>query len=32
VIVGGRFVVRDGTHLGMDVAAELRESISTVEA
>jgi formiminoglutamate deiminase len=32
VIVGGRFVVRDGAHLGMDVAAELRGSISRVEA
>jgi cytosine/adenosine deaminase-related metal-dependent hydrolase len=32
VIVGGRFVVRDGVHLGMDVAAELRGSISRVEA
>jgi formiminoglutamate deiminase len=28
VIVGGRFVVRDGAHLGLDVAAELDEAIS----
>jgi hypothetical protein len=28
VIVGGRFVVREGAHIGMDVAAELSESIS----
>ncbi|HEY6637798.1 MAG TPA: formimidoylglutamate deiminase [Solirubrobacterales bacterium] len=27
VIVGGRFVVRDGVHLDIDVAAELSESI-----
>ena len=28
VIVGGRFVVRDGVHLGLDVAAELVEAIT----
>jgi len=27
VIVGGRFVVRDGTHLGLDVPAELENAI-----
>ena len=32
VIVGGRFVVRDGAHLGMDVAAELSEAISRLAA
>ena len=32
VIVGGRFVVRDGAHLGMDVAAELSEAISRLPA
>ena len=28
VIVGGEFVVRDGAHLGLDVAAELGEAIA----
>ena len=28
VIVGGRFVVRNGAHLGLDVAAELDQAIS----
>jgi formiminoglutamate deiminase len=28
VIVGGEFVVRDGKHVGMDVAGELRSSIA----
>jgi formiminoglutamate deiminase len=28
VMVGGRFVVRDGAHLGIDVAAELSEALS----
>jgi formiminoglutamate deiminase len=32
VVVGGRFVVRDGTHLGIDVAAELSEAISGLPA
>jgi formiminoglutamate deiminase len=32
VIVGGRFVVRDGVHQVLGVAAELRESISGLEA
>jgi formiminoglutamate deiminase len=32
VLVGGRFVVREGAHLGLDVAAELRESISRLES
>jgi cytosine/adenosine deaminase-related metal-dependent hydrolase len=32
VIVGGRFVVRDGAHLGMDVPAELSEAISRLSA
>jgi formiminoglutamate deiminase len=32
VLVGGRFVVREGAHLGMEVAAELRDSISRVES
>jgi formiminoglutamate deiminase len=32
VIVGGRFVVRDGAHLDLDVAAELGESISRLRA
>jgi formiminoglutamate deiminase len=32
VLVGGRFVVRDGAHLGMDVAADLRDSISMLES
>ena len=31
VIVGGEFVVRDGKHVRMDVAAELRESIATLD-
>jgi formiminoglutamate deiminase len=31
VIVGGEFVVRDGAHARMDVARELRESISALE-
>jgi cytosine/adenosine deaminase-related metal-dependent hydrolase len=30
VIAGGRPVVSDGRHLGVDVAAELRESIGAV--
>ena len=30
VIVGGRELVRDGIHLGIDVAAELRSSIAAV--
>ena len=32
VIVGGRFIVRDGAHLGLDVAGELREAIAGVPA
>src|SRR5215216_5206508 len=28
VMVGGHFVVREGTHLGIDVAAELAEAIA----
>ena len=32
VIVGGRFVVRDGRHLALDVAAELREAIAMLPA
>lgn len=32
VIVGGRFVVRDGVHLGLDVATELSEAISKLPA
>ncbi len=32
VIVGGRFVVRDGAHVGLDVATELREAISGLSA
>ena len=32
VMVGGRFVVRDGAHLGLDVAAELNEAISGLQA
>jgi formiminoglutamate deiminase len=28
VVVGGEFVVRDGAHLGLDVAAELSEAIA----
>jgi len=32
VIVGGRFVVRDGAHLGIDVASELSEAISRLPA
>jgi formiminoglutamate deiminase len=32
VIVGGRFVVRDGAHLGFDVPAELSEAISKLPA
>jgi formiminoglutamate deiminase len=31
VIVGGEFVVRDGRHLRMDVAGELRRSIADLE-
>jgi formiminoglutamate deiminase len=31
VMVGGRFVVRDGAHLGLDVAAELSEAISGLQ-
>jgi formiminoglutamate deiminase len=30
VIVGGEFVVRDGAHVRLDVASELRESISAL--
>ena len=30
VVCGGREIVRDGRHLGLDVAAELRESIAAV--
>jgi formiminoglutamate deiminase len=30
VIVGGEFVVRDGAHVTLDVAAELRESIAAL--
>jgi formiminoglutamate deiminase len=30
VIVGGEFVVRDGAHVTLDVASELRESISAL--
>ena len=30
VVCGGREIVRDGAHLGLDVAAELRESIAAV--
>ena len=30
VIVGGRFVVRDGVHLALDVAAELRAAIAVL--
>jgi formiminoglutamate deiminase len=32
VIVGGRFIVRDGAHLELDVAAELSESIARLPA
>jgi cytosine/adenosine deaminase-related metal-dependent hydrolase len=32
VIVGGRFVVRDGAHLSLDVAAELEEAIGGLPA
>jgi formiminoglutamate deiminase len=32
VIVGGRFVVRDGAHLNLDVAAELHGAIARVPA
>jgi formiminoglutamate deiminase len=32
VIVGGRFVVRDGVHLGLDVAAELAKAIGGLPA
>jgi len=32
VMVGGRFVVRDGAHLELDVAAELSEAISGLQA
>jgi formiminoglutamate deiminase len=32
VIVGGRFVVRDGTHLDLDVPAELGEAIARLPA
>jgi formiminoglutamate deiminase len=32
VVVGGEFVVRDGRHARLDVAAELRESIAAVGA
>ena len=31
VMVGGRFVMRDGAHLGLDVAAELNEAISGLQ-
>ena len=30
VIVGGRFIVRDGAHLGLDVAAELNDAIAAL--
>ena len=30
VVCGGREIVRDGAHLGLDVAAELQESIASV--
>jgi formiminoglutamate deiminase len=32
VIVGGRFVVRDGAHVDLDVASELNETISRLSA
>ncbi|HEX5821947.1 MAG TPA: formimidoylglutamate deiminase [Solirubrobacterales bacterium] len=32
VIVGGRFVVRDGTHVDLDVASELNDAISRLSA
>ena len=32
VIVGGRFVVRDGAHVDLDVASELNEAISGLSA
>jgi formiminoglutamate deiminase len=32
VLVGGEFVVRDGRHVGMDVAGELRKSIEALGA
>jgi hypothetical protein len=32
VIAGGRFVVRDGSHLDLDVAAELRDAIGALPA
>jgi formiminoglutamate deiminase len=32
VMVGGRFVVRDGAHLGIDVASELSEAIAKLPA
>jgi hypothetical protein len=30
LIVGGRFVVRDGAHMSIDVARELEEAIAAV--
>jgi formiminoglutamate deiminase len=30
VIVGGRFIVRDGAHLGLDVAADLNDAIAAL--
>ena len=32
VMVGGRFIVRDGAHLELDVAAELRKAMASVLA
>jgi formiminoglutamate deiminase len=32
VMVGGRFIVREGTHLQLDVAAELRDAIGGLSA
>ena len=32
VIVGGRFVVRNGAHVGLDVASELNEAIARLSA
>jgi cytosine/adenosine deaminase-related metal-dependent hydrolase len=31
VMIGGRFVVRDGSHLDLDVASELSEAISGLQ-
>ncbi len=30
VVVGGRFIVRDGAHVGLDVGRELREAVAAV--